>query len=136
VSESKLSATTCGIINSMGGHVSKVEAHASAAGIPDLDFCIQEIEGHIELKYGNKLKKPELRPSQVRWFRDRIKAGGKPFFLLLDGDTNKVYLIGGSWHDKLKGKQFTRTWIDLAHRCWEWGDEFKQGLNKYIKTGK
>lgn len=136
MSESKLSKTTCAIIKTMGGHVSRVEAAESAAGIPDLDYCVDGIESDIELKYGNALKKPELRPSQVRWFRDRIKAGGKPFFLCLDGDTDTVYLVGGAHYNALKGSQSINKWGGLATRRWQMGDEFKQGLDKYIRTRK
>ena len=78
------------------GHFCRVESHEVSDGIPDVDFCIKGTESHIELKFGNKhkIKKGFIRPSQVRWFRNRIKAGGRPwlFALFLEGGT-PVYML-------------------------------------------
>lgn len=60
------------------GHFSRVESHEQSAGIPDVDYCILGVENHVELKYG-KEKRPKIRPTQVKWFRDRVKAGGHPY---------------------------------------------------------
>jgi len=135
MSEAKLSKTVCGIINTLGGHVSRVEAAASAAGIPDLDYCLTGKESHIELKYGHSQKMPELRPSQVRWFRDRVKAGGRPFILCLDGDTDFVYLVRGIDACELKGKQPISKWRDTSILEWQMGDDLLVGLRNFLSLG-
>lgn len=60
------------------GHFSRVESHETSSGIPDVDYCINGTEGHVELKHGNN-SAPRIRGTQVRWFRHRIKAGGYPW---------------------------------------------------------
>jgi len=59
------------------GHFSRVESHETSSGIPDVDYCIRGVEGHIELKFARG-KIPKIRGTQVRWFRDRAKQGGNP----------------------------------------------------------
>lgn len=129
MSESKFSKTVCAIIKSgCGGHVSQVEAAASAAGIPDLDYCVGGNEGHIELKYGHKNKMPELRPSQVRWFKKRVGAGGSPFFLCLNNDTDEVYYIEGIRAENLAGSLPIHEWKMQATWRRKIGDDFRQKL--------
>lgn len=120
------------------GHFSRVESGATSAGIPDVDFCLDlGFEGHIELKFADlgceakprTLKKNFVRPTQVKWFRNRAKAGsisnwifakfircGKPHYLLFTGynienlaKTNKpddwVLLANYVWHDEMNWKE-------------------------------
>lgn len=132
MNESKFSKTVCAIIKVLAGHVSRVEAAESAAGIPDLDYCIGGRENHIELKVGRATKGPELRPSQVRWFKGRLKAGGTPFFLCLDTDRHEVYFVEGSKAAILGGNQSIVMWREMATKSWPLGDEFRQGLMKIL----
>lgn len=80
------------------GHFSRVESPETSPGIPDLDFCIDGVEGHIELKYGDTTKTPKIRPTQVRWFRDRVNNGGRPwlFVLLVTGKAKHYLLFHGA----------------------------------------
>lgn len=133
--ESKFSNVVCGLIAKCG-HVSKVEASTSAAGIPDLDYCVRNAhnrEGHIELKVGNKKKPPHLRPSQVRWFLKRTSAGGRPFFLCLDTDTDTVYAVPGQSFHFLKGKVGIEKWISLSTQKWQLGSDLNDGLEVYLR---
>jgi len=133
MNESKFSKHIRGIIKSAcGGHVSRVEAAESAAGIPDLDYCVHGREGHIELKVGSVKKPPDLLASQVRWFRKRIEAGGDPFFLCLNTDNNAVYLVDGQFFQQLSGKTDIATWGLLADHRWHWGTECLHGLKSYL----
>ena len=60
-------------------HVSWVESHDTAIGIPDLNYCCEGVEGWIELKCAPNI---EIRAAQVIWFENRIRAGGHPLFLV------------------------------------------------------
>jgi hypothetical protein len=103
ISESDMRREVVKLIESDGGHASSVESHATSAGIPDLDFCWDGLEGHIELKFWTVKNNKGLRPSQVRWFRDRIKAGGKPC-LLVKTMANIFILVPGTRYRDLQGK--------------------------------
>lgn len=94
------------------GHFCRVESHEVSNGIPDVDYCLRGTESHIELKFHNQLKLPKdfIRPSQVRWFRKRIKAGGRPWLLAL-------FLVGGT--------RYYMLFDDLEEICrlptiWDW----------------
>lgn len=64
-------------------HLTRIESHATSIGQPDVNYCIDGIEGNVELKYTNSAKKGIiLRPSQHQWFRRRVHAGGHPWVLV------------------------------------------------------
>ena len=118
MNESTLRAKLISTITSAGGHACAIESHATSAGIPDLNYCINGNEGHIELKVGTKRKPPYLRPTQHRWFVLRNRAKGKAFFLFLDNDTGNVYLIYGKDVQVLV-EASTETWIRSAFASWD-----------------
>ncbi|MDH3375344.1 MAG: hypothetical protein OEQ39_00035 [Gammaproteobacteria bacterium] len=76
-------------------HASRVESHATSAGIPDVDYCYYG-DGHIELKFGDSITKkmPAIRDTQVRWMTKRAAVGGKVLMLtkLMDGP-KEIYLF-------------------------------------------
>lgn len=75
-------------------HISKVESHLTAAGIPDFDFCFDGAEGHMEIKFSGDKNAPHIRPSQVKWFKKRAKAGGCPWlFAKLRVNNNWCYAL-------------------------------------------
>ena len=92
------------LITREGGHVSMVEAHQSCPGIPDLSYCIHGVEGFIELKAG---KDAELRPGQIKWIKDRTKAGGRVCILWLNDET--VYRV-------MPRRLYDRDWKVAKHR--------------------
>lgn len=99
------------------GHFSRVESHSTSAGIPDIDFCMSDVESHIELKYGDEKKAPSIRPSQVKWFARRVKAGGHPIIIakivLKDGPRYCFY--SGSKARELYDAKTSQDWLDLAN---------------------
>ncbi len=118
------------------GHFSRVESHLMSAGIPDVDFCIEGTEGHIELKYGfNKV--PKIRGSQARWFRNRVRAGGKPWMFTLLEYTNHspryllheaegvVYLAAANWARAI--------WIGTAVKRWDTYVEWSEFLDTILR---
>ena len=103
------------------GHFSRVESHASSAGIPDVDFCVSGKEGHIELKYGMG-KIPKIRATQARWFRNRARAKGKPWmFTHLEGSSKPpVYLLHAAPAVEILAVGAPRgDWEFLATRGWQ-----------------
>ena len=78
------------------GHLSWVESHATSAGIPDLNYCIQGYEGWVELKSGNF----EVKASQVIWMEERISNGGHPLFLIEMDDA--FFFVCGSQASNLR----------------------------------
>lgn len=73
------------------GHLSWVESHATSAGFPDVDCCADGQIAQIELKVEKKNGKIEIRPTQYRWMKDRLRAGGSP--VLLIGHANGYYVL-------------------------------------------
>ena len=112
--EAKFSQILRLLIMGAGGHFSRVEAHASADGIPDVDYCLDGTEGHLELKVGHSTKDPELRGSQFRWFKNRADAGGKPMVLLQDSDTGDVMVYFFRHLHGLKGRKTMIKWREKA----------------------
>lgn len=104
--------------NSIGhsGHFSRVESPQTSAGIPDVDFCVEGIEGHIELKFGEGGNAPRMRPSQVKWFNSRVKAGGKPiiFAKLVDGADVRYCFYHGDKARQLYDAKAVFDWVDLS----------------------
>ena len=106
------------------GHFSRVESPETSDGIPDVDFCIGGTEGHIELKFNDfnrrKPKKEFIRPSQVRWFRKRIKEGGHPwlFALFLVGGT-RYYMLFDDIESISKSIKWLYDWRRSSYRTWK-----------------
>jgi len=99
------------------GHFSRVESPQASAGIPDLDFCVRGVEGHIELKFGKDKKVPSIRPSQVKWFHDRIKNGGHPmiFAKIVIGTRVNYCFYAGSKVRELHEAKSNQDWVNLAN---------------------
>lgn len=85
----------------------------TSAGIPDLSYCCYGREGWVELKAGPCI---EVRPTQVSWFKDRIKAGGWPLFLIKWGDSYMV--CPGSAATDLRQNPSEENAMRLASRIW------------------
>jgi len=97
MTESQFRRKVIRLIEKAGGHVSSVESPASSPGIPDLDFCIDGTEGHIELKIAGN---GGLRSTQSIWFNRRVRAGGNPWILVWS--PQKVYLIAGQHYEMVR----------------------------------
>lgn len=115
------------------GHWSRIESHSTSEGFPDTSLTAAELEVKIELKYTNRIHAPEIRPSQVRWFRKNVKWGGNPLLFVkvqrLDNTNywllfNGVRVVNGLY--KLKK---TRQWMALADYKWadtmDWDELWK-----------
>lgn len=85
----------------LGFHVSHIEAHESAAGIPDLNIYPASIDSRrsrpelwLELKV-IKDGHIKLRPTQRRWHRERNEAGGRSWVAALERSTGDVLILPG-----------------------------------------
>lgn len=75
------------------GHLSWVETPATAAGFPDVDCCADGLIAQIELKVIKDGGKIEIRPTQYRWMKDRVRAGGNPVMII--GHDDGYYVLPG-----------------------------------------
>ena len=94
-------------------HVSWVESHATAIGIPDVSYCCRGTEGWIEMKAGPGL---EVRAAQVLWMEARILAGGHPLILIEWG--GDVFLCHGVWSGCLRAEPSKENIERLSSRRW------------------
>ena len=103
-------------IEKAGGHASAVESHATSPGIPDVDFCIDGVEGHIELKIAGN---GGMRPTQLLWFRQRVRAGANPWIMVWS--PQNTYLIAGEFHEMVKTtkKEDMVLWEAIATKIWK-----------------
>lgn len=110
-------------------HASRVESRLTSAGIPDINYCIQGHESHIELKYSDDGSAPKVRSTQTNWFRDRVKAGGRPWvFSLIEVGDRKMYMLHkGDDMTRLARSKSTIEWANMSYCLWhgamDW-DEF------------
>ena len=116
------------------GHWSKVESHDTSAGIPDLNYCMDGMEGWLELKFGNRVKAPKLRPTQCAWFRRRIKMGGTPQLLVcIELDGHKTFgLILGDVVPTLIHAKTNKHWLDSCYVKWEGNIKWSQLISFLI----
>lgn len=94
------------LFEARGAHAVNMEPNkAINPGIPDVNWCLQGIEGNVELKYGfDGGAAPLIRPFQVVWFRERVKAGGYPMFayyIECEEYTDEVYIFQGRHYEAL-----------------------------------
>lgn len=102
------------------GHYSQIESHATSIGFPDIDYCVDGVNGHIELKFGDatKNKKPHMRPSQIMWFRNRIQAGGHPLIfakLIVPGGIVQYLMYSGLMALELCDARKVSDWEMVAY---------------------
>ena len=102
------------------GHFSRVESHETSAGIPDVDYCINGTEGHVELKFGRD-RAPKIRATQVKWFRNRVRAGGKPWlFTEIRTAKRSIYMLHEGKHvGHLARMKDLGVWRSTAKVIWD-----------------
>jgi len=61
-------------------HWQSVESPLTGKGTPDSNYCFDGIEGWIEYKQTDSLRKiKSIKPEQVAWAERRARAGGRVF---------------------------------------------------------
>jgi len=97
-------------------HMCRIESHAVASGFPDINYCIDGTVGHIELKYAEYPKTPDIRISQSAWFRIRTLHGGRPLIFAKLIKNNETYycLYPGTFAKHLSYASDFESWIQLS----------------------
>ena len=107
------------IFNRRGAHAVNMEPSRTNPGIPDTNWCLDGIEGNLELKYVyDEGAAPMVRPMQLVWFRERIKAGGYPMFAYYVSCTkylDEVYVYRGDQFLKLANAKNASALTDIPH---------------------
>ena len=92
-----------------GVHLCRIENDAGA-GNPDVEGCIDGGQLWLELKSCDRPKRlstcirPKVRPSQDIWLQERVRAGCKICFVLIqvgDAAASRLYLIPGNLYPKI-----------------------------------
>lgn len=102
-------------------HFSRLEAHVSAPGVPDLAYTFQGTNGFLELKYGDRKKAPKIRPTQYAWIRQNVRfGGGNPLILVAvkGKEATKFRLIHGSYVESLTQTPGVKSWLTTPAQEW------------------
>jgi hypothetical protein len=122
------------------GHFDRIESHATSQGRPDVNYCIDGLEGDIELKVFDKKKGGfVLRANQNAWFCKRTKAGAVRAFILArhaDDFGNKTYLlIHGRASRTLIHDRSYEGWANQAMIVWKNVPDWMELKTALLATG-
>lgn len=81
-----------------------VETGLTSLGVPDLNFCIEGVEGWIEMK-ATAHWAVTLRPNQIGWLLTRKRHGGQVFIAVrrrTEQGADELYLCRGEYAEQLK----------------------------------
>ena len=105
MSEKKFQDLVLELFAAKNAHAVNMEPATTNPGIPDINWCMEGIEGNLELKFAHENGAvPLIRPLQLVWFRERIKAGGYPMLAYyIEGKeySDEVFLFQGRYIDHL-----------------------------------
>jgi hypothetical protein len=124
------------------GHLQRIES-MTGLGIPDVNYCFSSHEGWFENKYiprwparVDALVTVDHYTAQQRlWARQRIKAGGKVYMMLMVGTPRLYFLIPGDWAAQHLGIDATREQIVAASPVMGVGRFPTKELVQYLTTG-
>lgn len=117
------------------GHFDRIESGYTSPGIPDVGYCIQGSGGLLELKYMDKKSRPKIRPSQVTWFRKRVRHGGHPLLLLKDMRFGRDYfLFYGHKVPELAAVK-PHDWPMMADKRWHGSMHWEGLIRELVKAG-
>lgn len=96
------------------GHYVRIENGEIGPGTPDVSFCVNGTEGWMELKDARsktaKVPFPNedvgLHKSQIRWIKDRLKAGGNVWVVARVGKS--ILFIPGKHYLAFNGATLSR----------------------------
>lgn len=105
------------------GHYSRIESSHTAAGFPDVDYCLGlDASGQIELKY-SKLQDvpfpgtPGLRTTQLKWIKHRVRFQGY-VFVIAEAPPD-IYVIPGNVAEEINGadrEKLSRISVGILNR--------------------
>lgn len=104
------------------GHFDRIE-NMVGVGMPDVTYAVQGAEGFIELKWRARWPRTpadvvtldHFTPQQRIWIKQRRKAGGRVYVLLLvDCKPREYLLLPGEWAAAHLGLTATRADVTAA----------------------
>ncbi|KKM97272.1 hypothetical protein LCGC14_1169750 [marine sediment metagenome] len=112
-----------GIKNPPDTHLVRIE-NAIYSGTPDLSYCINGVEGFIELKYleawpkreSTVVRIPHFRGEQRIWLHDRHIAGGRCYLCL--GIAKSTFIFDGLQAAMFLGKDWNKADIYSHSLLW------------------
>ena len=124
-------------------HWQAVETGGTGLGIPDMNYCVDGMEGWIENK-GTSGWTVDLRPEQRGWINRRIRHGGRVYCMVrrrVDAGprrgpaADEVYLLGGPRLGDVVSLRDCSEWLLYTGRGgpgkWGWyeiGDILRNGV--------
>lgn len=120
-----------------GVDLTRVESHATAVGVPDVNCCIDGVDSWAELKF-NTTKGLVLRDSQFAWMRRRLACGANNIYIIWGADIEytdergmqRVYgLIKTTTKDQLQWLRENKSpvcWASRSVRQWAKSIDFKE----------
>lgn len=106
-------------------HWQPVETGLISAGVPDINYCYEGLEGWIECKKSTSGGRIGFRPEQIGWIKDRLIHGGRVKIAVLLEMPPMLVLFDGPIVYEWKESVFTN--IDHAlglwvgrHKDWDW----------------
>lgn len=122
------------LLANVPAHWSNIETGLTCAGFPDLHYTIENgDEGLIELKCWPwpKKRKQVIRPSQIGWWRERERTGGKVLLLAVVNFDNGFHYVVYTNFNQIKSISQTNDYnkiVACATQRWtpkmDW-EEFK-----------
>lgn len=119
MSEKKFQDMVLGLFRAKDAHAVNMEPSTTNPGIPDINWCLEGIEGNLELKFCYDTgAAPHIRPPQLVWFRERIKAGGYPmlaYYIEEEDAIDGVYIFQGRHIEALAMCKTTDELFDIEY---------------------
>lgn len=101
--------------------------NAAGEGTPDVDWCLDGINGWFELKSERRPARPttairpKVRQAQEIWLRERAEAGCRHSFVLLqvgEAAEARLYLIPGNEYANITATEAELEGMSIADPTW------------------
>lgn len=105
----------------VAGDWASIESPFTSGGIPDSNFCINGIEGWLELKQ-TKGHAVTLLPAQIGWISRRVRNGGRVYIAVRQQAPagprrearDSLWLFHGMWAKRAKVDGLRGAWSEQA----------------------
>ena len=103
------------------GHWQRIESGLTGGGIPDMNYCIDGIEGWVENKQTQGWA-VRIRPDQIGWIFKRTLNGGR-VWIAVRRKHEELWLVPGSLVRVLASEGLRNLEVDTwtgGPRQWDW----------------
>lgn len=124
-------------LRAFGYDTLSIESRGTMTGVPDLNFCVDGIEGWIEFKRADARLRCTIRPAQIAWMFRRAGAGGRVFIAVRDDYgalRSRLWLYRGTAAEALAARALPEV---LHLGCWTGGPSHWdwQELDRRLRAG-